>query len=147
MTRMKQRMAARVAAGVVTTSLLLGGGFAWAGQLVYEPINPSFGGNPLNGSYLFNKAQSQDDNEDPDAPDFGSLTETDLFLQDLRAGVVNDAINDAKEGEAGRTSVIESSTLRVRIRSLGNGGFVMHIVDRRTGEETTVNFGQPSGQF
>ena len=25
-----------------------------ATELVYEPLNPSFGGNPLNGSFLFN---------------------------------------------------------------------------------------------
>lgn len=30
-----------------------------ATELVYEPINPSFGGNPLNGSFLLSKANSQ----------------------------------------------------------------------------------------
>ncbi len=30
-----------------------------AGQLVYKPLNPSFGGNPLNGSFLLSKAQAQ----------------------------------------------------------------------------------------
>lgn len=28
-------------------------------ELVYTPINPSFGGNPLNGSFLLGKAQAQ----------------------------------------------------------------------------------------
>ncbi|GAC14451.1 curli assembly protein CsgF [Aliiglaciecola lipolytica] len=28
-------------------------------ELVYEPINPSFGGSPLNGSYLLSKANAQ----------------------------------------------------------------------------------------
>ncbi|CAM5384452.1 curli assembly protein CsgF [Eoetvoesiella caeni] len=36
----------------------LAAGPAAAGQLVYTPVNPSFGGNPLNGSYLLQKAQS-----------------------------------------------------------------------------------------
>lgn len=28
-------------------------------QLVYEPINPSFGGSPLNGNWMFSQAQAQ----------------------------------------------------------------------------------------
>lgn len=31
----------------------------YAQQLVYTPINPSFGGSPLNGSWLFSQAQAQ----------------------------------------------------------------------------------------
>ncbi|MFV0282428.1 MAG: curli assembly protein CsgF [Castellaniella sp.] len=30
-----------------------------AGQLVYIPVNPVFGGNPLNGSYMLQSAQAQ----------------------------------------------------------------------------------------
>ena len=29
-----------------------------ATEIVYTPINPSFGGNPLNGTWLLNNAQS-----------------------------------------------------------------------------------------
>lgn len=43
-----------------------------AGQLVYTPVNPSFGGNPLNGSYLFSKAQAgKKYSMDMNIPDFG----------------------------------------------------------------------------
>ena len=34
---------------------------AQAGNLIYQPINPSFGGDPFVGSYLLGKAQAQDD--------------------------------------------------------------------------------------
>ena len=34
-------------------------GTALAGQLTYVPVNPSFGGNPLNGPYLLQSAQAQ----------------------------------------------------------------------------------------
>lgn len=131
-----------LAAGMTFTA-----GLAYSGELIYKPINPSFGGDPLAGNYLLNKAQSQDDNTDPNAPEFGDFSETDMFLQDLRAGLVEDAIQDAVDGEPGRTSLIESSNLRIRIRSLGGGGFVMNILDRSSGEQTTINLGQPSGQF
>jgi curli production assembly/transport component CsgF len=35
------------------------GGSSFAGQLVYQPTNPTFGGNPLNGSFLLSTAQTQ----------------------------------------------------------------------------------------
>jgi len=36
-----------------------------AQELVYTPINPSFGGNPLNGSFLLNKANAQNTTSAP----------------------------------------------------------------------------------
>ena len=38
---------------------------SWATELVYTPINPSFGGSPLNGNMLLNKAQSQNKHKAP----------------------------------------------------------------------------------
>jgi curli production assembly/transport component CsgF len=35
------------------------GAAASASQLTYAPVNPTFGGNPLGGSYLLSTAQSQ----------------------------------------------------------------------------------------
>ena len=45
-----------VVAGIAVLAI---SGPALAGTLVYAPTNPTFGGNPLNGSYLFNNAQVQ----------------------------------------------------------------------------------------
>ncbi|WP_136065028.1 curli assembly protein CsgF [Modicisalibacter radicis] len=114
----------------------------YAGELIYQPINPSFGGDPLNGNYLLNKAQSQDDNEDPDALDYGSFSESDLFLQDLRSSLTNDAIEDALNN--GTNSTIDSSNLNIKVTSLQGGGFEMLILNKQTGERTTVRFGTPS---
>jgi len=36
-----------------------------ASEMVYQPKNPVFGGNPLNGSHLLNRAQSQNTHKDP----------------------------------------------------------------------------------
>ena len=51
---------------------------ATASQLVYEPINPSFGGDPLNGSWLLSQANAQTEGGGApsftiDFPDFGGL--------------------------------------------------------------------------
>ena len=40
---------------------------AQAGDLIYKPLNPSFGGDPFVGSYLLGKAQAQDTNTDSSA--------------------------------------------------------------------------------
>lgn len=40
--------------------------YVQADELVYEPVNPAFGGNPANGNWLLANAQAQDDHDDPD---------------------------------------------------------------------------------
>ena len=124
----------------LSAALIVGAGAAVAGELIYQPINPSFGGNPLLGNHLLNKAQAQDTNKDPNAPDFGRFSEVDFFLQDLRAGLINDSIEDALSGE-NRDGIIDSSTLRITISGTGQGGFMMRIEDKTTGEETIISLG------
>ena len=45
--------------GVVCTFLLANVNMAPASELVYEPINPSFGGNPFNAQWLLDSAMTQ----------------------------------------------------------------------------------------
>lgn len=56
----------------MAVALALVSGSAVASQLIYTPVNPSFGGNPLNGSYLLNKAQAENNHQAP-LPDVGSI--------------------------------------------------------------------------
>jgi curli production assembly/transport component CsgF len=83
---------------------------AHAGDLVYTPINPSFGGSPLNSAHLLGTANAQRsatarDYEDPLDFEEDPVTETpgqanaDLFVRQLQsrlfsslAAQVNDAI-------------------------------------------------------
>ena len=51
---------------------------ALASQLVYEPVNPSFGGDPLNGNWLLSQATAQTAGGGApsfsiDFPDFGGI--------------------------------------------------------------------------
>jgi curli production assembly/transport component CsgF len=51
---------ARPAAGAaLALAGLLGAGTAQAGDLVYRPINPAFGGSPLNKDFLMGTAEAQ----------------------------------------------------------------------------------------
>lgn len=50
----------RIDAAMITVGLVASmTASAMAGQLVYQPTNPTFGGNPLNGSFLLSTAQTQ----------------------------------------------------------------------------------------
>jgi len=111
-----------------------------AGELVYRPLNPSFGGDPLRGSYLLNKAQAQDTKRDPNAPDFRGFSQADLYIQELRAGILNESLEQALEGNVNPTT-ITSSTLDIRLVPSGSG-FNLRITDKTTGEVTDINFGQ-----
>ncbi|MGC3874124.1 curli assembly protein CsgF [Halomonas sp. GXIMD04776] len=128
-------------------SLALASTGAQAGELVYRPINPSFGGDPLVGNYLLNKAQSQDNNEDPDAPDFGDFSPNQFKIEETVYESLDDAIQAAKDGESGSFSTIDSPNLRFQVESLGNGGYKLIITDRATGEITSVNIGGASPNF
>ncbi len=51
----------RIAAPIMLAAGLLTAAPAQAGSLVYQPVNPSFGGSPLNGSWLQAEATAQND--------------------------------------------------------------------------------------
>ncbi|GJD78248.1 hypothetical protein GCM10007886_37200 [Methylobacterium gregans] len=52
-----QTMITRIVAAIA--ALTLSGTAGLAGNLVYQPVNPAFGGSPLNGSWLQADAQAQ----------------------------------------------------------------------------------------
>jgi curli production assembly/transport component CsgF len=49
---------------------------ASASEMVYHPVNPTFGGNPLNGTFLLSTAQAQGEGTKSGAqsPDLSGLT-------------------------------------------------------------------------
>lgn len=82
----------------LTCTALLGViGSAQAGTLVYTPTNPTFGGNPLNGSYLFNSAQAQNQFTKSDANGAGgfgsSPTPGQIFAQQLQSQLYSSLAN------------------------------------------------------
>lgn len=80
----------RTIAIVLAAAMLMMGSVtaAMATELVWEPVNPSFaGGNPLNGAFLLGKAQSQDNNKDPEADD--NLTRLDDFQENLNRSILS----------------------------------------------------------
>jgi len=78
---------ARVRCATLTAAaVFVMAGPVYAGTLVYTPTNPTFGGNPLNGSMLFSSAQTQNQHQ-PSSETPGStnqpLTQGQIFAQQL----------------------------------------------------------------
>ena len=60
-----------------------------ADDLVYRPINPSFGGDPFNSSHLLGIANAQNEFDNPEP--FRSLSPTERFAQTIESRVLSEA--------------------------------------------------------
>lgn len=60
---------------------------AFASDLVYSPVNPSFGGNPFNSAHLLGIANAQNDYKDPNAVD--NSNPADQFLRTLQSRLLS----------------------------------------------------------
>ncbi|GAA5176759.1 MULTISPECIES: curli assembly protein CsgF [Halomonadaceae] len=120
-------------------SLLCASPLASAGELIYQPINPSFGGDPFNGSYLLGKAQAQDTNKDPSASRYEPMTTTERLVQSLQSSLVNQLIRDVNSGEV-EQGVFDTSEFGVVINDDG-GQLSIDVTDKITGDVTTINVG------
>jgi curli production assembly/transport component CsgF len=84
-----------VRAGCCAVALAFGAGATQAGTLVYTPTNPTFGGNALNGTTMFNSAQVQ--NQYTQSPTAGvggaALTPGQIFAQQLTSQLYSSLAN------------------------------------------------------
>ena len=112
---------------------------AAAQDLVYEPINPSFGGNPFNSAHLLGVANAQNDFKDPNATNRGS--QADIFARQLQSrllSALSSQIVDAIFGENPQ----QSGTIRFGGQTItfvrGLEEVTLTITDDATGEVTTI---------
>src|SRR3546814_12008146 len=96
----------------VAAAFLLTASPALAQDMVYEPINPSFGGNPFNSAHLLGIANAQNDFKDPSSTT--GRSEADLFSRQLQSRLLSALllpIVDAIFGEdpQDRKSLVEGS--------------------------------------
>ena len=64
-----------------------------ASQIVYRPINPTFGGNPMNASMLMSKAQAQNKHKEK-RPE---KTYADKFQESLERSIMNKLIRQVTD--------------------------------------------------
>ena len=127
-------------------------------ELVYTPINPSFGGSPLNGSFLLSKAQGQNKHK----AEFSEKSYAERFQESLERAYINkmvreitdSAFPDSCAGNAdpdclpnlfGEDSMFVSGDYQVQIVTSGADSITVEITNSVTGEITIIEvprFGQ-----
>src|SRR5690554_4451138 len=110
---------------------------ASAQDIVYQPIDPSFGGNPFNSGHLLGIANAQNDYRDPTARQ--SNSQADIFARQLQSRLLSalssqivDAIFGENPQESGTIS-FGGQTINF-VRSLTE--VTLTITDDQTGEVT-----------
>ena len=118
-----------------------------AGELVYEPVNPAFGGKSLNGAWLLNNAQLQDDTTDPDdeidavertALDRFNDTMERLILSRLAAAVIDEFTTTVELSDGSTLTLLSAGSYTI-------GDFQVDIVvvdDLTTITTTDITTGQ-----
>ena len=112
-------------------------GLVQATELVYTPINPSFGGNPLNGTWLLNNAQAQNDYDDPDLKDRASLAGTsalERFSSQLQSRLLGQLLDNISTGNTGSLS---TDAFIVDVVD-DSGALTINVTDRATGEVSEI---------
>lgn len=119
--------------------LILAATSAQATELIYTPINPNFGGNPLNGALLLNSALAQQD-QDPTTP---KKTALELFNENLQRSILSrissamsSAIVDPSSG-ALLPGTIETTDFTITIVDLGGGLMQITTTDKATSQSTS----------
>lgn len=106
---------------------------AYATQLVYEPINPSFGGNPMNGSFLLQKAQSQNGHR----PDTNQRSFVQRFQEQLERNIINSLTRRIADGELVE-GIYDTGEYTVEVIGQADGSVLVHITNNATGEVTII---------
>ncbi|MCY1341642.1 Type VIII secretion system (T8SS), CsgF protein [compost metagenome] len=108
-------------------------GSAQATELVYTPVNPSFGGNPLNGTWLLNNAQAQNDHGD-DGLTRRTTSPLDRFTSQLQSRLLNDLLSNIQNGETGS---LTTDTFIIDILD-EDGVLSIVVTDRATGQVSEI---------
>lgn len=114
-----------------------------ASQLVYVPTNPSFGGNPNNGAYLLNNAQSQNNHTADN--DFGITEQSDLerFTNTLQTQLLNDILGSATSGTDAINQTLTTGSFVVNLnREQGGSTLTVSIRDTATGQTSIIKLEQ-----
>lgn len=120
---------------------------ASAGEIVYTPVNPSFGGSPLNGAWMLNNAESQNDFKDKSAASSSrdlSARQSDLdrFNDLLQRTVLNRIASSITSSIVTPDGTLipgsfETSDFLIEVIDQGGGTLQIVTTDKTTGETTS----------
>ena len=130
--------------GIAVATLFLASP-ASADELVYQPVNPNFGGHPLNGSFLLGNASSQNGFTPPNrrkspTEEFAETISRTLLSRIARE--ITDQIIGEDAQESGRFTVGDTF---VEFERKGDQ-VLIEVVDALTGSETIIELPVPQLQ-
>jgi curli production assembly/transport component CsgF len=131
-------------AGIISLFIVvLGYNSVFGQQLVYQAINPAFGGNPMNYSWLLNSAQVQNPYKD-NATDLSSLNSDPLkdFKQTLQRQILSELSQKLVAGQLGDLNLSTQGSYDLGDYTVninpGTSGLSVTIFDKISGQETNV---------
>lgn len=134
------RLATILACSVFTTALAA---TASASELRYKPINPSFGGDSFNGSYLLSVADANNHYKEP-REDYNSLDNFSRTITSSLLSRISTEIADAIYGEnAQDTGSFLVGDTRIDFNRDG-GQIIVNINDLLSGASTKVEIPAPT---
>ena len=109
---------------------------SWSGNLVFQFVNPNFGGNPNNGSFLLSEANAQNSYKDPSGYDFESSTPSalDNFTSAIQSQLLGNLMGNISQGKPGR---LVTKDFIVDVTNT-DGRLMMNILDRSSGKSSTI---------
>ncbi|XDU74857.1 curli production assembly/transport protein CsgF [Rouxiella sp. WC2420] len=121
---------------LIILSAMLFSPLSWGGNMVFQFINPNFGGNPNNGSFLLNEANAQNSYKDPDAYDFNSSTPSalDNFSTAIQSQLLSSLMGNIAQGKPGR---LVTQDFIVDVQNT-DGQLNLNVTDRSTGKVSTI---------
>lgn len=116
--------------------------YAFSSELVYTPINPSFGGSALNGSFLLSKAQAQNKNKASQS----KKSFEEKISDAIERATISDIVSKYKDTVLGENAVFnseEDSTFlsgdyQIDILSANSDSITIEITDLLTGKVTII---------
>ncbi|WP_233214401.1 curli assembly protein CsgF [Pollutimonas nitritireducens] len=149
---MKGEIVAKTTEHRIRTALLIASvalaSQAAASELVYYPLNPSFGGNALNGSVLLNSALATNKHTDPAADAYGieDKTPAQLLNETIERTVINrmataasGQIMDGNGNFVPGTLETSNFTITVAVSPTNPNNLTITTLDKLTGATTVFN--------
>jgi len=121
-------------------ALLVAGGSS-ATELVYQPLNPSFGGSALNGSFLLQKAQAQNAHRAAENP----KSFVDKFKESLERNLINSITRRIADGEL-TEGVYDTGEYRIEVALDTDGAVMVTITSHSTGAVTVIKMPAIAGE-
>jgi curli production assembly/transport component CsgF len=108
---------------------------AGASELVYTPVNPSFGGNPGNGSMLLNNAQAQNNTKAPST----ALSPLQRFNNNLQNAILNNLATQIKD------TIFGTNGTTITPGTYDAGNYVVAIIQNADGSLTITTTDKTNG--